>query len=241
MIAILSDIHGNLEALEAVLHDAATFGVHAIYCLGDIIGYGPDPIRCVQRAMNWDVVLQGNFDKVALGNDNLPGWTAVQARNTILRFRSQLSQHPNRSNIIEFLTSLPSHLVTPEAYYVHGSPRNHLHEYLFPEDVFNQRKMEAVMSLFDALCFCGHTHIPGIFHCNLSRDCWKYISPNECASQYSITDEKLICNVGSVGQPRDNDPRASYVLFTPGTIFFRRVEYDVDCTIRKMRKDGFDG
>ena len=116
MIAILSDIHGNLEAMEAVLHDAAMFDVHAIYCLGDIIGYGPDPIPCVQRAMKWDVVLQGNFDKAVLGDDDLPGWSAVHARNTILRFRSQLSQQTDWSIITEFLTSLPSYFAATDAF-----------------------------------------------------------------------------------------------------------------------------
>ncbi len=241
MIAILSDIHGNLEALEAVLHDAATFDVQAIYCLGDIVGYGPDPVACVQRAMTWDLVLQGNFEQAALGDGDLPGWSAPHARETIFRFRSQLSQQNDRSAITEFLTSLPSHFMAAEALYVHGSPRNHLCEYLFPEDIYNQRKMDAIASLFDSLCFCGHTHIPGIFHRNSSRDRWEHITPEDCDYQYSVTEEKLICNVGAVGQSRDGDPRASYVLLTRGTIFFRRVEYDVDVTIQKMRDDGDDG
>jgi len=244
MIAILSDIHGNLEAMDAVLQDAATFGVHAIYCLGDIIGYGPDPIPCVRRAMKWDLVLQGNFDKAVLGDDDLPGWTAVHARKTVLRLRSQLSQQTDGREMIEFLASLPSHLVASDAFYVHGSPRNHLYEYLYPEDIYNERKMDAVTPLFGSLCFCGHTHLAGIFRRNSARDCWEHMTPEECGYEYSITEEKLICNVGSVGQPRDNDPRASYVLFGPGTISFRRVEYDIDRTIQKMLDEGdggFDG
>lgn len=241
MIAILSDIHGNVEAMEAVLHDAATFGIDAVYCLGDLIGCGPDPIPCVQRAMNWRLVVQGNFDKAALGDDDLPGWTAVHARKTVLRFRSQLSEHVDRHAITEFLTSLPSHFVATDAFYVHGSPRNHLYEYLFPEDIYNERKLNAVASHFDSLCFCGHTHIPGIIHRNSSRNLWDYLSPAECDYQYSISKEKVICNVGSVGQPRDGDPRASYVLYTPGTICFRCVEYNAERTIQKMCDEGDSG
>lgn len=239
MIAILSDIHGNLEALEAVLADVASFNVDAVYCLGDIIGYGPDPISCIQHAMMWQIVLQGNFDHAAIGNDDLPGWSgAVHARKTILRFRSQLAQHPNRSSITDFLTSRPTYFVTVDAFHVHGSPRNHLHEYLFPEDIYNDRKMDAITSLFDSLCLCGHTHLPGIFQRKSSG--WDYVTPEECGYQYSIAEDKLICNVGSVGQPRDNDSRACYVLFTPHIITFRRVEYDIDRTIQKMRDEGDD-
>lgn len=241
MIAILSDIHGNLEALEAVLQDAASFGVQAIYCLGDIVGYGPDSVACVRRAMTWNLVLQGNFELAALGDGDLPGWSASHARETVLRFRSQLSQQDDRGAITEFLTSLPSHRVVTEALYVHGSPRNHVCEYLFPEDIYNQRKMDAVALLFDSICFCGHTHIPGIFRRNSLRGSWEHFAPEECNYQYPVTEKKLICNVGSVGQPRDGDPRASYVLLTPGIISFRRVEYDVDLTIQKMRDEGDDG
>lgn len=238
MIAILSDIHANLEAMEAVLHDAASFDVHAIYCLGDIIGYGPDPIPCIQRAMNWDLVLRGNFDEAALLNDDLAGWSAHHARRTVLRFRSQLSQHPDRDAIKEFLSMLPSHFATGSVTYVHGSPRNHLYGYLFPEDIYNERKMADIASLFDSLCVCGHTHIPGIFHRSPSRDSWDYAAPEECNGQYPIAEDKLICNVGSVGQPRDGDPRASYVLLAAETIYFRRVEYDMERTIKKMRDNG---
>jgi diadenosine tetraphosphatase ApaH/serine/threonine PP2A family protein phosphatase len=100
--------------------------------------------------------------------------------------------------------------------------------------------MADIASLFDSLCFCGHTHIPDIFHRSSSRDRWDYTTPEECDYQYAIAGEKLICNVGSVGQPRDGDSRASYVLFAPDRIYFRRVEYDIDRTIRKMRDAGDD-
>jgi len=238
MIAILSDIHGNLEALEAVLADAAAFNVDAVYCLGDLIGYGPDPIPCIEYAMSWDIVVRGNFDNAAISDDDLSGWTAFHARKTVLRFRSQLNQHSRRHSITDFLSSLPTHLNTTDALYVHGSPRNYLNEYLFPEDTYNPRKMGSLEPLFRSLCFCGRTHIPGIFH----RDAlaWGFTSPAKCDHQYPLSDDKVICNVGSVGQPRDGDPRASYVLFTPDNITFRRVDYDVDLTSRKIRNDEDD-
>jgi predicted phosphodiesterase len=103
MIAIISDIHGNLEALEAVLSDVGKQGVSDIYCLGDLVGYGPDPLPCIELAMSWRIVLQGNFDKASLVADDLPGFAgARRARKTILRFREQLELHPNRKAIQQF-------------------------------------------------------------------------------------------------------------------------------------------
>jgi diadenosine tetraphosphatase ApaH/serine/threonine PP2A family protein phosphatase len=239
MIAILSDIHANLAALEAVLWDVEQFDVEAIYCLGDIIGDGPDAITCLRHAMTWPVVLLGNFDEAALGTDDLPGWiTAVHARQTILRFRSELAQHADCATMSAFLSALPSHVLSPDALFVHGSPRSHVTEYLYPEDIYNERKMTAIASHFDSLCFCGHTHIPGVFRS--AAPVWDYISPEECNYEYPVAKDKLICNVGSVGQPRDGDPRACYVLFAPDRIVFRRVDYDVDRTIQKMRDNGDD-
>ncbi len=239
MIAITSDIHGNLEALDAVLADAESFGVQAIYCLGDLVGYGPDPIPCVQRAIAWPVVLRGDFERATV-DDNFSRWsTSAPAQTGMIRFRTQLAAHPDREAIQRFLGSLPTFYATQPALYVHGSPSDHTYEYLFPEDIYNQRKMDANTSLFGPLCFCGHTHVPGIFH----RDGpgWNFKTPAEIGNSYALSKEKLIVNVGSVGQPRDRDPRACYVLYTPERIQFRRVDYDIDRTVQKIRDQGDDG
>lgn len=241
MIAIISDIHGNLEALEAVLADIAVFSVDDIYCLGDVIGYGPDSIACVERAMEWGMVLEGNFEVAATTFEAPIDWgMAVIAEDSVLRFRSELQKHHLCTALTSFLDSLPMCFETADALYVHGSPRNPWNEYLFPEDVHNERKMLAIHELFNSLCFCGHTHMPGIFR-PVSAERFEFLAPKECGHHCFIGDQKLICNVGSVGQPRDEDPRACYVLYTPELITFRRVEYDIELTVSKIKdRGGFD-
>lgn len=234
MKAILSDVHGNLEALEAVLVDAKHNGADEFVCLGDLVGYGPDPIPCIEEVMSWQIVLMGNHDHAAISDDDLSGWTAGAARRTILNFRRSLINE-GKQEVGQFLASRPTSHVS-EAFYVHGTPHDHLHEYLFPEDIYNQKKMDAVSKCFDAVCFCGHTHIPGIF-VQRKPDTWDYFSSAETQDRVILGNQRIICNVGSVGQPRDDEPRASYVLFDGSEIRFRRVEYDVERTIAKIRAD----
>ncbi len=113
--------------------------------------------------------------------------------------------------------------------FVHGSARNPLNEYVFPEDIYNQRKMEKIFSLIEHHCFQGHTHVPGVFTQGLN-----FLSPEEIGYEYRLADEKTMTNVGSVGQPRDGDPRACYVVLDEGTVKFRRVEYPFENTIKKI-------
>ena len=113
--------------------------------------------------------------------------------------------------------------------YVHGSARNPLNEYVFPEDVYNQKKMEKIFSLIERCCFQGHTHVPGIF----TESC-RYLSPDEIDFEYSLGDEKVMVNVGSVGQPRDGDNRACYVIQEGDKVSFRRVAYPFATTIEKI-------
>lgn len=234
--AVISDIHGNLEALEAVLADIQQKGASSIICLGDLVGYGPDPIACVRHAMKWDVVLLGNHDAAAIDDGDLSGWSATSARKTIFKFRRLLAEMDGQSEISNFLRCRPEYYASPQAIYVHGSPREPLHEYLFPEDIYNQQKMSAIAQSFEGLCLCGHTHLPGMFIPNEDED-WNYYEPEESDSVFPVEAPKMICNVGSVGQSRDGDWRASYALFNDNTIHFRRVEYDIETTIRKIRDD----
>lgn len=238
MIAILSDIHGNLEALEAVLKDAVSFEIERIVCLGDLVGYGPDPIPCVERAREWHFVLRGFYDLAAVLDDDLAGWSSASAKNSILRFREELQQHPQCRELTDFLTALPTLATIGDALFVHGSPRGPTNEFLFPEDIYNTRKMDAIAERVSSLCFCGNTHIPGIFYRGESG--WKYLSPAECGDRFPLTVGKILCTVGSVGQPRDLDPRACYVLYSKQKIIFRRVDYDRELTIRKIRERGDD-
>jgi predicted phosphodiesterase len=235
MIAILSDIHGNLEALEAVLTDIQQKNIEAIYCLGDLIGYGPDPLPCIELAMHWPVVLQGNADKAALIDEVQPGfWGSRHANQTFARFREQLELHPQRDKLRQFLTQRPMQYSSHDAHFVHANlhfPAEY--DFLFPEDIYVPSKLNSLAELFDRICFCGHSHIPGIFSCNRSQE-WVYFAPEENDHFYVVHGKKIICNVGSVGQPRDGNPDACYVLWENDFISFRRIPYDREKTIAKI-------
>ena len=113
--------------------------------------------------------------------------------------------------------------------YVHGSARNPLNEYVFPEDIYNARKLEKIFVLIEKYCFQGHTHVPGVF----TQD-GRFLGPTELGHRYPLAAEKVMVNVGSVGQPRDGDPRACYVIVEDGVVNFRRVDYPVDTTVQKI-------
>jgi diadenosine tetraphosphatase ApaH/serine/threonine PP2A family protein phosphatase len=112
---------------------------------------------------------------------------------------------------------------------VHGSPRNPLREYIFPEDIHNPRKMDKIFDLVTKYCFKGHTHVPGIFTEDL-----KFLSPVEVNFVYRLDGRKTLIDVGSVGKPSDGDPRASYVLLNDDVVTFRRIDYDVQATRGKI-------
>jgi diadenosine tetraphosphatase ApaH/serine/threonine PP2A family protein phosphatase len=233
MIAILSDIHGNLEALQTVLDDVEQSGAEGIYCLGDVVGYGPNPRECLDLAQTFRRTILGNHDQGALFDPE--GFSPV-AERAIFWTRSQLESSPEsrqaREKRWEFLAERPRSFRENGFLYVHGSARNPLNEYVFPEDIYNQRKMERIFALVERYCFQGHTHVPGVFI--EDDDKHDFHSPEEIDYAYKLDGRKTLCNVGSVGQPRDGDPRACYVLFDGETIRFRRVEYDAEATRRKI-------
>jgi diadenosine tetraphosphatase ApaH/serine/threonine PP2A family protein phosphatase len=229
MRAILSDVHGNLEALEAVLHDVADHGADEIYCLGDVVGYGPSPLECLEISLGWTVVLLGNHDQGVLFD---PDGFGVTAERAIFWHRTVL-EAARRDDLWEFLAVRPRSHVGNEGLFVHGSPRSSLDEYVFPEDVGNERKMVQIGRLIDHVCFNGHTHVPGVFvEEEVGR--WTFHAPAEINHLWRLDRRKTIVNVGSVGQPRDGDWRACYVLLDGNEITFRRVPYDVDTTVRKI-------
>ena len=231
MKAIISDIHSNLEALQAVLADIKNQGVTDVYCLGDVVGYGPNPRECVDAVMGCKVVLLGNHDQGAMFD---PEGFNPSAERAIFWTRQQLEQADGSRSIKEkrweFLAERPRQVREEGGFlYVHGSARNPLNEYVFPEDIYNQRKMERIFALVERYCFQGHTHVPGIFTENL-----QFHSPEDIEYEFKLEGQKTLCNVGAVGQPRDGDWRACYVLLDDDTIRFRRVEYDVESTIKKI-------
>jgi predicted phosphodiesterase len=232
MKALISDIHSNLEALDAVLADIAALKVETIYCLGDIVGYGPNPRECLERVMQFDICLLGNHDQAAQFDPR--DFNAAAERAAFWTRKEIDAPIRNRDAADlrwEYLAERPLKHKEKDFLFVHGSPRNPLNEYIFPEDVYNQRKMEAIFALVERYCFQGHTHNPGIF-----TDRFEFYSPDEIDFAYELDGRKTLCNVGSVGQPRDRDWRACYVLLDGNNLQFRRVEYDVSTTIKKIKE-----
>lgn len=210
--ALISDIHGNLEALEVVLADIKSQGIKEIFCLGDIIGYGPNPRECIDRVIeNCKVTLLGNHDQGAMFD---PDGFNIGAERAIFWTREQLenpSDRVNNEKRWEFLGMLPRTHRQGPFLLVHGSPRNPLSEYIFPEDIYNHRKMERLFQLVEKYCFQGHTHVPGVF-----TEGYQFFAPEEIDHEYTLGEGKVMINVGSVGQPRDGDPRACYVILEDG-------------------------
>ena len=234
MKAIISDIHGNLEALQSVLADIKQLGVDEIYCLGDIVGYGPNPRECIDLVMaNCKMCLLGNHDQGALFD---PEGFNAPAERAIFWTRQQLEMGDPKRNEIrwDFLGERPRTFRDGKLLFVHGSARNPLNEYVFPEDIYNQRKMDRIFSLVDKYCFQGHTHVPGVFTESQPEDVYQFHSPDEMDYEFKLDHRKALVNVGSVGQPRDGDWRACYVLLDGNVVKYRRIEYDIDTTVKKI-------
>lgn len=239
--AVISDIHANAEALKRVLEDIERRGIERIICLGDIVGYGPDPLECVdlvRERCTW--ALMGNHDFGVLyepTNFNPP------AESSAYWSRDQFDAEPDealRRARYEFLGKMRVRVLERQPgmefdlLAVHGSPRRPVNEYVFPQDVDQApEKLESIFERFDHLCVCGHTHQPGVF-----TDEPDFYPPSELGEQprYRFSaEEKALINVGSVGQPRDEDPRASYAILHPDEVEFCRVEYDIDVTANRIK------
>ncbi|MFQ5412147.1 MAG: metallophosphoesterase family protein [Phycisphaerae bacterium] len=235
MLAIISDIHSNLEAFRTVLADIKRRGVEKIYCLGDIVGYGPDPAECLDLvAEHTEMSLCGNHDHAVFYE---PMNFNVSAERAAFWTRSVLEDEHDaekRNRRWRFLGSIDPRQEMNGFLFVHGSPRKPINEYLFPDDVYTApHKLLANFDRMEQLtCFCGHTHVPGVF-----VDDPYFETPEEMgeAHRYTIGEEKVIINVGSVGQPRDRDPRAAYVIVDGNEVEFVRVPYDIDVTAKRIR------
>ncbi len=231
MFAIISDIHGNLEALTSVLTEIKRRGIDNILCLGDIVGYGPNPAECLDLVAKYSrASLMGNHDFAVLfepfnfnsGAEQACFWT-----------RRQFEEDPDmkrRSDRWKYIGNLPVRIRTAEFVATHASPRRPINEYIFPDDIYtNPGKFHHIFEKFDRICFVGHTHVPGVF-----LEGPDFYSPDELENRFEISDEKAVINVGSVGQPRDRDPRASFVIVNENVVEFVRIPYDIDTTVKKV-------
>jgi diadenosine tetraphosphatase ApaH/serine/threonine PP2A family protein phosphatase len=223
-ILVISDIHANLPALEAVLQAAGP--VDATWCLGDLVGYGPDPNACIDlvRQQPGLICLKGNHDAAAIDQIDVDAFN-TDARASVHWLRSQLT-----ASSLEFLRSLPERSVQRNVTLVHGSPRNPVWEYIQDSRTASQN-----FEFFDTdFCLVGHTHIPIL-----------YLQPEGVAFAHPTFPDYLednplepraILNPGSTGQPRDRDPRASFAIFDPDASHWEhhRVEYDIPSVQKRI-------
>ena len=221
---VITDIHGNLIALESVIKHAKD--IDAVWCLGDVVGYGPNPNECIallREQPNLSCLL-GNHDAAAIDNMD------VSSFNPEARMSVEWTQSVLDEKSLDFLRDRPQTQEIDNITLAHGSPRHPVFEYLL-----DTRAATDNFDFFDNdFCFVGHTHLPVIFH----------LEPDKYMAQLSIPQidvvsqlaPRAILNPGSVGQPRDRDPRASFAIFDTEdfTWEYRRAEYDIEETQKRM-------
>ena len=225
-IAVLSDIHSNLLALDAVL--AAAGDVDAIWHLGDVVGYGPDPDGVVDRLREVGAMgVRGNHDAAACGGSEID-WFNPEARRAMEWTRAAISEAT-----LAWLSDLPERLTLEGCDLVHGSPREPLWEYVTSVPV--ARANLALLS--SRIGLHGHTHLPVAF---LEADGRVDVVGPGRDSQLELRDRRALINPGSVGQPRDGDPDASFMLLDPvaGTVSWHRVPYDIEAVQGQMAAAG---
>lgn len=229
-ILIISDIHANITALDAVINDAPA--IDEVWCLGDLVGYGPDPNECINRLKTLPKLscVLGNHDAALLGQID------INTFNRDARLSNEWTSSVITSDNLGFLQSLPEKILKDSVTLAHGSPRNPIWEYLM--DLYTAT---INFNHFDTpFCFVGHTHLPLSFLMreddNTQKISWELIN----ADTNIILENRMIINPGSVGQPRDQDSRAAYAIFNTETNIWeaRRVDYDIASVQQRIFANG---
>jgi predicted phosphodiesterase len=229
-LAILSDIHGNYDALIQVLKDAEALRVDQIVCLGDCVGYGPEPEQVISEVRNRDLAtVMGNHELALLDKKQL-SWFNPMAGESLRKTRKMLS-----AESLDFILRLPSSLIVAGARCVHGYPPDSARTYLFQKSI--QTLRETFNTLEERICFIGHTHDLALVRFN-----GKLVErlPLDCGIAELDPDHKYIINIGSVGQPRDGNNNAKYVIWEPDAnrIEVRFVPYDIASVVAKIEAAG---
>jgi predicted phosphodiesterase len=230
-ILVISDIHANVTAFEAVINDAGKFD--QIWCLGDVVGYGPTPNECITRLREFDhICLAGNHDLAVVGKTPLWDFSS-DAKEVIVWTRHWLTQ-PN----LDWLQTLPDTpiLTNQKITIVHASPRDPVWEYMNDKSVAKDN-LELINT---KVCLNGHTHFPKVFR--KPWDDWRILEEWPRVNlPFELALDTMFINPGSVGQPRDEDPRAAYAILNTDdmTITFKRVQYDVSLVQKKMKQEKF--
>lgn len=244
LTAIVSDLHANLPALRTAVADARQRGARRFWCLGDMLGYGAQPRECLDLVLALcsasardpeplpgaepllpGVCLRGNHEEALF--DSAAGFNPI-ARVAIEWTQDQLGAGGDRARSMEywdFLDALVPELVVEGAHLAHASPRDPLREYILPRDVHDEPKLRANFAALKAdVGFVGHSHVPAVYY-----EDGRFFRPATTEGPYELAarpGSRCIVNVGSVGQPRDGDPRLSYVLYDGVAVTFVRLDYD---------------
>lgn len=247
--AIISDLHGNIPALGAAIADARERGVRRFVCCGDVVGYGAQPREaldvvmalCVTGAKHEDgteiedgICLKGNHEDALLTS---PEDFNPKARAAIEWTHHEITDGGGREagmRYWDFLGELSASACDEVAMFAHGSPREPVREYMLPRDIHDIPKMKANFAAMERdICFVGHSHVPAVYY-----EDGRLYTPSDTEGPYALgtgPGRRAIVNVGSVGQPRDGDPRLSYVIFDGETVQFVRLEYDVSTAASLIR------
>jgi len=233
VLAIISDIHANLEAFSAVLKDLEEQGAERIFCLGDTIGYGPNPNQCLELLRQKKISsVMGNHELGVIKTETLEMFN-FKAGETLLRTKSMLSP----ANL-EFCQGLPRSMAWESYCFVHGYPPDSVDTYLFT--VKDHILKHDIISMKEEICFLGHTHLMEVI--TIQEGKLVRFIPMKGGQAISLDKNRhYFVNAGSVGQPRDEDNRAKYVLFDTVSrrLEFRFVSYNFKITMAKIRELGF--
>jgi len=229
-VAIISDIHGNLDAFGQVLIDIEAWGIDAVVCLGDNVGYGPEPEQVIRQVRERNIpCVMGNHERAVLDGEYL-NWFNPTARRSLQQTMTLLSEES-----FDYIRGMKSSLVMYESRFVHGFPPDSMNIYLF--QVSKDTLEQTFREMKERICFVGHTHELKLigFDGKISQ----YIS----LGKRTVTlhkDRKYIVNVGSVGQPRDRNNNAKYVIWNTSedSLEVRFVPYDIAAVVSKIMAAG---
>ncbi len=229
-ILVLSDIHANLAALEAVLADAKSFDYEAVWCLGDTVGYGPEPNECIMRLrqLKLQAAVVGNHDWAVIGRMDAEDFNP-EAQRAVLWTRENLT--PESMAWLRDLPSTP--VVVGDFTLTHGSPRDPVWEYI----IYPPSAHANLAHFHTPFCLIGHTHLPTVFVSDADGRTVNLVRVRPAEAVALSRERRAFLNPGSVGQPRDSDPRASYALLDTerATWLLRRVAYPIEVTQAHMR------
>ena len=229
--AIISDLHSNLEATTAVLEDIKKQGVEEIYCLGDVIGYGPNPNEVLSLSEKFMFTIIGNHEEAVLSGKRLEDFNPIAAQAALWTrdeiFHPTVSRELSARNKL-YLQNMKKIVKNGFFLFAHGSAMSNMEYIKSYQDTLETFKYMAKNKF--KVCFIGHTHRPGVFiEGNFN------MIPYDVEEFHAIEkNNKMIVNVGSVGQSRDNNHNAFYVIMDDNRLYYRSVKYDVDKTIKKI-------